>query len=221
METIAQDFRYALRKLRNSPGFALIAVLTLSLGVGAATAIFSVVDAVILRPLPYSQPDRIFVPQTLSREGYTQPFSLPSFKDFRAQNHVFTALSGVSSYQGVNLQTPSGPVALNWVQGSDDFFHVFGVAPILGRSYRAGEDQPGKNDVAVLSYDVWQTNFGGDPGVIGRGLELNGHAYTCIGVMPAGFRYPAERAPRDLYAAASRSAVVNRRGDHWLPPSGG
>jgi hypothetical protein len=103
---------------------------------------------------------------------------LPSFKDFRTQNHVFAALSAVSSYQGVNLETPSGPVALDWVQGSDDFFDVFGIAPILGRSYRPGEDQPGKNNVAVLSYGVWQTNFGGQTSVIGRALELNGHSYT-------------------------------------------
>jgi hypothetical protein len=112
MESILQDVRYALRQLRNSRGFALIAILTLSLGVGTATAIFSVVDGVILRPLPYTQPDRIYVPQTRSHKGYTQPFSWPSFKEFRAQNHVFAAVSGVSSYQGVNLETPSGPVAL-------------------------------------------------------------------------------------------------------------
>ncbi len=220
MESILQDVRYFLRQLRKSPGFALIAVLTLSLGVGAATAIFSVIDAVILRPLPYVQPDRIFVPQTLSRQGYTQPFSLPGFKDFRAQNHVFAALSVVSSYQSVNMQTPSGPVALQWVQGSDDFFRVFGVAPILGRTYRPGEDQPGKNDVAVLSYDVWQTNFDGQTSVIGRTLELNGHPYTCIGVMPAGFRYPLSVRHAVYTPLHPDPILVDRRGDHWLPAIG-
>ncbi|HVT97233.1 MAG TPA: ABC transporter permease [Acidobacteriaceae bacterium] len=220
MESILQDVRYALRKLAKSPGFALIALLTLSLGVGAATAIFSVVDTVILRPLPFSQPDRIFVPQTVSGQGYTQPFSLPSFKDFRAQNHVFAAVSAVSSYQGVNLQTPSGPVALNWVQGSDNFFDVFGVAPLLGRTYRPGEDQPGNSDVAVLSYDVWQTNFSGDPGVIGRAVELNGHPYTCIGVMPAGFRYPLSVRHAIYTPLHPDPLVVENRGDHWLPAIG-
>jgi putative ABC transport system permease protein len=220
MGTVAQDFRYALRQLRKSPGFALIAVLTLALGVGAATAIFSVVDAVILRPLPFNQADRIYVPQTLSKEGYTQPFSLPSFRDFRAQNHVFAAVSGVSSYQGVNLETPSGPVALDWVQGSDDFFDVFGVAPVLGRTYRPGEDQPGNNDVAVLSYDVWQTNFDGQTSVIGRTLELNGHPYTCIGVMPAGFRYPLSVRHAIYTPLHPDPQVVNSRGDHWLPAVG-
>ncbi len=220
MESILQDVRYALRQLRKSPGFALIAVLTLSLGVGAATAIFSVIDAVILRPLPYSQPDRIYVSQTLSAQGYTQPFSLPSFRDFRAQNHVFAAVSAVSSYQGVNLQTPSGPVALQWVQGSDNFFDVFGIAPILGRSYRPGEDQPGKNDVAVLSYDVWQTNFNGQASVIGRTVELNGHPYTCIGVMPAGFRYPLSVRHAVYTPLHPDPLLVDRRGDHWLPAVG-
>lgn len=220
MGSILQDVRYALRQLRRSPGFALIAVLTLSLGVGAATTIFSVVDAVILRPLPYSHPEKIYVPQTLSREGYPQPFSLPSFKDFRAQNHVFAALSAVSSYQSVNLETPSGPVALDWVQGSDNFFDVFGVAPILGRSYRSGEDQPGKNDVAVLSFDVWQTNFDGETSVIGRTLELNGHPYTCIGVMPAGFRYPLSVQHAIYTPLHPDPLVVDRRGDHWLPAIG-
>ncbi len=220
MDSILQDVRYALRQLRKSPGFALIAVLTLALGVGAATSIFSVVDAVILRPLPYNQPDRIFVPQTLSGQGYTQPFSLPSFRDFRAQNHVFAAVSAVSAYQGVNLETPSGPVALNWVQGSDDFFDVFGVAPLLGRSYRPGEDQPGKNDVAVLSYDVWQTNFGGEAGIIGRTLDLNGHPYTCIGIMPAGFRYPLSVRHAIYTPLHPDPLLVDRRGDHWLPAIG-
>ena len=220
METIFQDVRYAFRQLRKSPGFAFIAVVTLALGVGAATAIFSVIDAVILRPLPYRQPDRIYVPQTISGQGYTQPFSLPSFRDFRAQNHVFAELSAVSAYQGVNLQTPSGPVALRRVQGTGDFFDVFGVAPILGRTYGSGDDEPGKNDVAVLSYDVWQTNFGGEADVIGRTLELDGHAYTCIGVMPAGFRYPLSVEHAIYTPLHADPLLVKERGDHWLPVVG-
>ncbi|HTX42198.1 MAG TPA: ABC transporter permease [Acidobacteriaceae bacterium] len=220
METLLQDVRYALRQLRKAPGFAIVAVLTLSLGAGAATAIFSVVDAVVLRPLPFSQPDRIFLPQTLSHEGYTQPFSWPSFQDFRAQSHVFAALSGVSSYQGVNLETPTGPVALRWVQGSDDFFDVFGVAPLLGRTYSPGEDQPGRNDVAVLSYDVWQTNFNGRKDVVGRTIDLNGHPYVCIGVMPAGFRYPLSARHAIYTPLHPDPQLLNRRGDHWLQTIG-
>src|ERR1700679_3606390 len=109
METLLQDVRYALRQLRKSPGFALIAVLTLSLGVGAATATFSVVNGVILGPLPDGRPELIYAPVTLAREGYTQPFSWLSFQDVRAQNHSFAALSGLWNADLVNLQTPSGP----------------------------------------------------------------------------------------------------------------
>ncbi|GGG95376.1 ABC transporter permease [Silvibacterium dinghuense] len=221
MSTLFQDIHYALRQARKQPGFTLIAVLTLALGVGAATAIFSVVDAVILRPLPYGQPERIFVPQTLSHQGYTQPFSLPSFKDFRAQNHVFAAVSGVSTRMGgANLETPSGPVALDWVQGSDDFFDVFDVAPLIGRGYRPGEDEPGKNDVAVLSYNVWQNNFGGRADILGQVLELNGHPYTCIGVMPAGFRYPLS-VQHGIYTPLHPDPLIaDQRGSHWLPAIG-
>ena len=220
MEAVLQDVRYAVRQLRNSPGFALIAVLTLALGVGAATAIFSVVDAVLLRPLPFDHPELIYAPVTLAKEGYTQPFSWQSFQDARAQNHSFSALSGVSSYQGVNLETPSGPVALKWVQGSDDFFDVFRVAPILGRTYRAGEDQPGKNDVAVLSYEVWQTDFDGRSDVVGKTIELNGMPYTCIGVMPAGFRYPLS-AEHAIYTPLHPDPIlIKTRGDHWLQTVG-
>lgn len=216
METVLQDFRYAVRQLRNSPGFALIAVLTLSLGVGAATAIFSVVDAALLRPLPYDHPERIYAPVTLAKQGYTQPFSWLSFKDVRAQNHVFAALSGIWNYRSANLETPSGPVALKWVQGSDNFFDVFGVAPILGRTYRPGEDMAGRNDVVVLSYEVWQTNFGGRSDVVGKTIDLDGKPYTCIGVMPAGFRYPLS-ALNAIYTPLHPDRTwLDARGDHWL-----
>lgn len=220
METLLQDVRYALRQLQKAPGFTLIAVLTLALGVGAATAIFSVVDAVILRPLPYNQPDRIYVPVTLAKEGYTQPFSLPSFKDLRAENHVFAALSVVWSYTSVNLQTPSGPVALRSVQGSDDFFQVFGVAPIVGRTFLPGEDLPGKNDVAVLSYEVWKTDFDGRKDVVGQTIDLDGKPYTCIGVMPAGFRFPLSARNAIYRPLHPDPALVDRRGDHWLQTVG-
>jgi predicted permease len=216
METLLQDVRYALRQLRKSPGFALIAVLTLSLGVGAATSIFSVVNAVILRPLPYDRPELIYAPVTLAKEGYSQPFSWQSFQDARAQNHSFSALSGLWDAESVNLETPSGPVALRSIQGSDNFFQVFGVAPILGRTYRPGEDEPGKSDVAVLSYTVWQTNFGGNSDVVGKTIDLNGKPYTCIGVMPAGFRYPLS-AENAIYTPIHPNPLwIKQRGTHWL-----
>ncbi len=216
MNSVLRDFRFALRQMQKSTGFASIAVLTLSLGVGAATAIFSVVNAVVLHPLPYEQPDRIYIPQTIAREGYTQPFSWPSYLDTRTQNHSFSAFSGVWDFHSVNLETPSGPVGLQSVEGSDDFFNVFGVAPLLGRTFRPGEDQPGKNDVAVLSYEVWKSNFGGNVKVIGQIVQLDGKPYTCIGVMPAGFRYPLSTL-RAIYTPLQPNPEWTKlRGSHWL-----
>ena len=220
MNLVLRDFRFALRQMQKSIGFASLAVLTLSLGVGAATAIFSVVNAVVLHSLPYAQPDRIYIPQTIAREGYTQPFSWPSYLDTRAQNHSFAAFSGVWAFHSVNLETPSGPVALRSVEGSDQFFDVFGVAPLVGRTFRPGEDQPGKNDVAVLSYEVWKSNFGGKTNVIGQTLQLDGKPYTCIGVMPAGFRFPLS-VLRAIYTPLHPNpAWMKSRGSHWLPTVG-
>jgi predicted permease len=220
MNPLLYDFRFALRQMQKSAGFAVIAVLTLSLGVGAATAIFSVVNAVILHPLPYNRPELIYAPQTIAREGYTQPFSWPSYLDTRAQNHSFAAFSGVWTFHSVNLETPSGPIGLQSVQGSDDFFNVFGVPPMLGRTFRPGEDQPGKNDVAVLSYAVWKTNFGGNANIIGQTLQLDGKPYTCIGVMPAGFRFPLS-VLRAIYTPLHPNpAWVKSRGSHWLSTIG-
>ncbi|HET7345960.1 MAG TPA: ABC transporter permease, partial [Acidobacteriaceae bacterium] len=164
----------------------------------------------------YDHPERIYAPVTLSHEGYTQPFSWLSFQDVRAQNHVFAALSGIWNFRSANLQTPSGPVALKWVQGSDNFFDVFGVAPILGRTYRKGEEAAGHNDIAVLSYEVWQTNFGGRADVIGKTIDLDGKPYTCIGVMPAGFRYPLSAVNAIYTPLHPDRAWLNSRGDHWL-----
>ena len=216
MRGLLQDVRYAVRQLRKSPGFALIAVLTLSLGVGVSAAVFSIIDAVILRPLPYQHADRIYQPVTLAKQGFTQPLSWPSFKDMRAQNHTFAAFSGFSNFGSVNLQSPSGPVALRWVQGSDNFFDVFGVKPILGRTYRPGEDEPGKNDVAVLSYEVWQADFGGQSSVIGQAIRLDGRLYTCIGVMPAGFSFPIGTRNAIYIPLHPSPQYVNQRGSHWL-----
>jgi putative ABC transport system permease protein len=216
MNSVLRDFRFAFRQMQKSTGFALIAILTLSLGVGAATAIFSVVNAVVLHPLPYEQPDRIYIPQTIAREGYTQPFSWPSYLDARAQNHSFAAFSGVWEFHSINLETPSGPVALRSVEGSDDFFNVFGVAPLLGRTFRPGEDQAGKNDVAVLSFEAWKTNFGGNSNVVGQPIKLDGKPYTCIGVMPSGFRYPLSSV-RAIYTPLHPNPEwIKSRGTHWL-----
>jgi predicted permease len=212
---LVQDARYAFRKLRRSPGFALAAILTLALGVGATTAVFSVIDAVLLRPLPFPNARSIVVPESRSRSGYTQPASLPAYRDERAQQHTFSALAGYGS-SGVNFESPHGPVALHATKGTDNFFDVFGVAPILGRTFRSGEDQPGRDDVVVLSHEVWQRDFEADPKVIGQMARLDGHPYTIIGVMPADFRYPLGQRNAVYTPLHANSRWITNRGSHWL-----
>src|SRR3954466_5406089 len=137
---LVQDLRYALRQLRHAPGFALTVALTLALSVGVATAVFCVIDAVILRPLPYAHPERIVAIGTTSRSGYQQPASWPGYEDERAQAHSFAALAGYVNYSKFTVDTPSdGPVLLDGVNGTDNFFQVFGVKPLIGRTFLPGE----------------------------------------------------------------------------------
>jgi predicted permease len=211
-----QDLRYSLRQLRRSPGFAAIVVLTLSLGIGAAAAVFSVIDAVLLRPLPFAHQERLVFPDTTARAGYTQPWSYPSYVDARAQLKAFDALAGYTDYLKINLEGPSGPVSLNSVRGTDNFFNVFGVKPILGRTFLPGEDQPGRDDVAVLSYEVWQTQFGGQANAVGKVVRLDGTPYTVIGVMPAGFRFPLSARNAIYKPLDPEPRLKASRGTHWM-----
>lgn len=214
---VVQDLRYALRQMKRAPGFAFTVVLTLALGVGVATAVFCVIDAVILRPLPYADPDRIVNVQATSRSGYTQPASWPGYQDERAQAHSFAALAGYVNYFQCTVDTPSnGPVLLDGVNGTDNFFQVFGVKPLLGRTYLPGEQEAGKNDVAVLSYETWEKYFGSDKDIVGRAITLDGRAYTVIGVMPAGFRFPLYERDAIYVPMHLDRDWMKGRGNHWL-----
>jgi putative ABC transport system permease protein len=216
MNQLTQDIRFALRQLRRSPGFALIVVLTLSLGIGAAAAVFSVIDAVLLRPLPFAHQEQLVFPDTTAREGYWQPWSYLSYLDARPQLKTFDALAGYADFGRINLEGPSGPMSLNAVKGTDNFFSVFGVKPILGRTYLAGEDQPGKDDIAVLSYEVWQTQFGGQANAVGKVVRLDGVPYTVIGVMPAGFRFPLSARNAIYTPLHPNPRWKTSRGTHWM-----
>ena len=216
MYSFRQDLRFALRQLRKSPGFTIVAVLTLALGIGAATAMFSVIYATVLRPLPFHDPDRIAYLETHAPAGYMQPASWPGYQDEREQNNSFQFLAGYSGFAGVNVDTGSQVVHLHNTSATDYFFDVLGVKPLLGRTFLPGEEQDGRNNVAVLSYEVWQQNFGSNPGVIGQSVHVDGFPYTIVGVMPAGFRFPVSlpnlvytpmRIPKELRTA---------RGDHWM-----
>jgi predicted permease len=217
MNTLIQDLRYTLRQLRRDPGFAFTVVLTLALSVGVATAVFCVFDTVMLRPLPYDHPERIVEIHSNSRSGYGQPPSWPSYLDMRVQVHSFVALAAYAFDRKTTLETPfSGPVSLDCVVSSGNLFQVFGVKPVLGRTYAASEEQDGKNDVAVLSYEAWQKYFNGDHGVLNQTVRLNGRATTVIGVMPVGFRYPLEKRNAVYTPRLVDENGASSRGNHWL-----
>jgi predicted permease len=216
---LMQDVRYAVRQLRRAPMFALTAIVTLALAIGVSTSVFSVLDATIVRPLPYHDPDGIVSLRTFSPVGYQQPASWPQYRDWRKGNSTLSALAGYVS-ESANMENGSAAQPVHAVGGTEDFFNVFEVKPLLGRTFIAGEDQPGRGDIAVLSYELWQQSFGGNKDVIGSTIRLDGRATTVVGVMPAGFRYPLS-----VTAAIYRPYHVSpnqaeRRGSHFLPTIG-
>jgi putative ABC transport system permease protein len=193
-ETMMQDFRYGLRMMLGAPGFTAMAVLVLALGIGANTAIFSVVNAVLLRPLPFDQPDRLFqiwhTPPQASFPGMKEfTVSPANFIDWRNQSSAF---EGMSAYGfGRYTLTGSGnPEAIRTCAGTSGLFSILHVRPMLGRDFLEDEYQPGHDHEVVLSYKLWRSHFGGNPEIIGKNIELNGQAFTAIGVMGPGFQFP-------------------------------
>ncbi|HEY2713717.1 MAG TPA: ABC transporter permease [Chthoniobacterales bacterium] len=183
------DLRYAVRQLFKSPGFTAVAVLTLSLGIGANSAIFSVINAVLLKALPYPQADRIvLVWGDASKQGlHRGQVSSTDVADWRARSHAFAAISTYANFRPI-LVGQGEPERVAGAQVGDDFFKVMGARPLLGRVFDAEEQEEGKDNVAVLSYGMWQRRLGGVRDVIGRKISLSGHPYTVIGVMPENFR---------------------------------
>jgi putative ABC transport system permease protein len=216
MGKLIQDVRYGLRQMRRAPGFAVVVVLTLSLGIGAAAAVFSVVDAVLLRALPYAHQERLVMPVLTGKTGGTLPSSYLGHYEMRPQLRAFDAFAGWTSFGNLNLESPNGPASLRAVKTTDIFCEVFGVKPLLGRTYLPGEDQPGKDDVTVLSYEVWQSQFGGQADVVGKGVRLDGTPYTVIGVMPAGFRFPLAFADAIYTPLHANPSWAKARGMHWM-----
>jgi predicted permease len=185
--------RFAIRQLRLSPGFAIATILTMALGIGATTAMFSLINGVLLRPLPFPQSDRLlsldYDDSAFGGNGQ-QTFSYANYFDFRSQNH---SLNGLASYRQDNstLVTPAGSQRIETEVVSSNFFSVLGVRPMLGRDFLPEDDEPGAR-VAMLSWEAWQNTFGGSPGVIGGSISLDGESYTVAGVMPAGFMFPIQ-----------------------------
>jgi putative ABC transport system permease protein len=189
---LRQDLRYGLRTLRKNPAFTIVAVVTLALGIGANTAIFSLVDGILLRPLPYPEPDRLVTFwQSYPERGLSHwPLSQESFAALRDQNSVFQDTAAYA-FTGLNLSQSGEPVQLLAKRVTSDFFKVQGMKPVLGRDFRADEDAPGRNNVCILSYGLWQKRFGGDPGVVGRTLTLDDAAIEVVGIMPSTFPWQA------------------------------
>jgi putative ABC transport system permease protein len=184
METLFQDLRYAIRMLAKSPAFTVIAVVTLALGIGANTAIFSVVNAVLLRALPYAHPDQLVI---LQREGHSGN-TAANFLDWKRDNHVFENMGAAEAWSP-NLTGIDKPEEVEGLHVTSDIFPVLGVKPILGRTFTADEDRIGHDHEVVLSYGFWQRHFGGRKDVVGRTIEFNGEPYDIVGVMPVGFRF--------------------------------
>ncbi|HSU89553.1 MAG TPA: ABC transporter permease, partial [Terriglobia bacterium] len=178
--------------LKRSPGFAAVAIITLALGIAANTAIFSVVKAILIEPLAYKDSDRIVVlNHYYAKLALDSSMSAPGYAYYRENNRVFENMAAFAG-AGINLTGSGEPERLNGARVSASFYDTLGVTPLIGRVFTADEDRPGNNLVVVLSYGLWQSRFGGDPGVLGKTLQLNGRTFTVIGVTPQSFRYGRE-----------------------------
>ncbi len=188
LESLAQDLRYALRMLRKSPGFTAVAVLTLALGIGANTAIFSVLDAVLLKSLPYPDPSRIVLVWGVERAGSDRSqVSAPDVADWRSQNNVFEDISTYGNWDPT-LTGRGEARRLSAMLTGDGYFNIMRAKPILGRTFTPEENIDGKDREVILSYGFWQRDMGADPNVVGKSLVLNGISHTIVGVLPASFR---------------------------------
>src|SRR5215471_10119653 len=207
IQDFAQDLRFGLRMLRKSPGFTIVAVLTLALGIGANTAVFSVINTVLLRPLPYPDSDRLV--QIWSTNPNTNRWGMwtayPRFEDWRRQNTVFEEMATVRTWV-ISIKGGDHPESLSGVITSSQIFQLLRVQPMLGRGFLPEEDQPGHDHVIILSYGLWQRRFGSDRAVIGRTVDVDQQNYTVIGVMAADFRFPPE-------------LPASYRVDAWFPPA--
>jgi len=231
METLFQDLRYAFRMLLKRPGFTAVAVLALALGIGANSAIFSVVNGVVLRALPYKDPESLMM--VWSRRPLLQvlagsqefPVSAADFTDWRDQNQVFEQIAAFHT-QPFNITAAGEPEFLGGVRASANLFSLLGIEAKLGRTFLPEEDQPGAGHVVVISHGLWERRFGSDPNIVGQKLTLNDEPYTVVGVMPPGFQFPRKgempagyQFPRqaDLYTTLAWTPnQIDNRGREFL-----
>ena len=213
MDTIVRDLRYAVRALLRQPGFTAAVVLTLALGIGANTAIFSVVNGVLLRPLPYPADEQLMTVWTLFSSGLQETASLPDYTDWKAQNSSFSRVSAFANSND-NLAAVGGdPERVPSARVLPDFFATLGVSPAAGRWFLPDEFVFGSHRVAVLSHGLWQRRFGANPGIVGQTITLNARPYTVVGVAPASMRLPARAQLWSPFAADPAGRPPSRRGD--------
>src|SRR2546428_1123405 len=228
METLLRDIRYAVRSLLKRPAFGAIVVITLALGIGANTAIFSVVNAVLLRPLPFHEPGRLVTLwERNPKQGYEQnPPAAGNYMDWRDQNRGFSPMAIYAPFRKVNLAFEDQPERIMGAAVSASLFTVLGVGPVEGREFSPEDEQPGRDQVVLISYSLWQRRFAADGNPVGKKITLDSKSYTIIGVMPEDFRFPGGTGtvlrtftadPADLWVPlALDAAALSQRSNHYL-----
>src|SRR3954470_8059947 len=225
VETTLQDVRYAVRALRHSPAYSLVAVATLAIGIGAGTAVYTVVGAVLVRPLPYRAPNelvRIFETNPLRR--WTRNIAAPAnYADWRTRNKSFTDVAAYEQFTvngsgagDVFLTGFGEPQGLKALGVSGNLFQLLGARPLLGRTFTEEEQWEGRSRVAILSYGLWQSAFGGDPGIVGKSITLSGRGYDVVGVMPRTFFFPGRDVQLWTPFGYTPQLIAGSRRPHWL-----
>jgi len=214
MDTLLQDVRFGWRLLRRSPGFTLPAVLALALGIGATTAVFTLLDRVVLRPLPYPDPDRLtMVWETNDTKGLSHERLSPvNFMDYRALTHVFEDAAAWWYPQLTLTETGHDPLRVNAIEASANFFSVLGVQPVVGQGFPK-DPFFSRENVAVISHRLWRERFASDPSIVGKAIALNGPLFTIVGVMPPGFQYPNDT---DVWHRLQWDLTQHSRGAHFM-----
>ena len=190
------DLRYAFRMLLKNPGFTTVAVVTLALGIGTNSAMFSVVNAILLRPLPFKAADRLLWITEFYPRSNTSFVLAPDFVGWRQQNQTFEEMAaygtGISPFTNLVVPGVGQPERVHSARVTANFFSLLGIHPFLGREFLPEEDRPGARPVALLDHDLWRRRFGADPAAVGKTVLLDGSPFTVVGVLPADFRFPAE-----------------------------
>ena len=222
MDTLIQDIRYGVRMLLKSPSVSIVATIALALGIGANTAIFSVVNAVLLRPLPFPNSEALTSVYKSSKDGRVLrgSYSYPDFFDLRTQNNIFERVTCYHDSDFILTQRGE-PVRLTGVVSTADLLPLLGVAPMLGRGFVPEEDKPSSSRVVVLSQSAFEKYFGADPNILNQPITIDGKPFTVVGVMPSGFQFPIQNDPIDLWTtiagdATGKEPVTEQRGAHFL-----